>query len=197
MTWTVANQAPLSSIIYQSLLQLMFIQLVMLSNHLFLCHSLLLLPSVFPSIRVLSSESDLHIRWPNYWNFNSASVLPMNIQSWFPLWLTYSISLLSKELSRVFSNTTVRKHQFFGAQPSLQSNSYIHIWLLEKPQLWLFGPLSAKWCVCFLMWSRFVIVFFPRSKCLLISWLQSLSVVILLPREIKSVTVSIVSPSIC
>ena len=174
----------------------MSIESVMPSKHLTLSCPLLF-PSIFPSIRVFSSESVLRIKWPKYWSFNSASVLHMNIQSWFPLWLTYSISLLSKELSRVFSNTTVRKHQFFGAQPSLQSNSYIHIWLLEKPQLWLFGPLSAKWCVCFLMWSRFVIVFFPRSKCLLISWLQSPSAVILEPKKIKSVMVSIVSSSVC
>ena len=67
----------------------------------------------------------------------SASVLPMNIQGWFPLELTGLISLLSKWLSRVFSSTTIQKHQFFGAQPSLWSNSHIHTWLLEKPQLWL------------------------------------------------------------
>ena len=63
----------------------------------------------------------------------SASVLPVNIQGWFPLGLTGLVSLLSKGLSRVFSNTTIRKHQFFGAQPSLRSNSYMHTWVLEKP----------------------------------------------------------------
>ena len=73
----------------------------------------------------------------------------MNIQDWFPLGLTNLISLQSKGLSRVFSNTTFQKHQFFGAQPSLWSNSQIHTWLLEKLQLWLYGPLSAKWCLCF------------------------------------------------
>ena len=71
----------------------------------------------------------------------SASVPPMNIQDWFPLGLSSWISLQSKGLSRVFSNTTVQKHQFFGAQPSLWSNSHIHMWVLEKPQLWLYGPL--------------------------------------------------------
>ena len=71
----------------------------------------------------------------------SASILPMNIQDWFPLGLTSSISLLSKGLSRVFSNTTVQKHQFFGTPPSLWYNSHIHTWLLEKPKLWLNGPL--------------------------------------------------------
>ena len=74
----------------------------------------------------------------------SASVLPMNIQGWFPLGLTGLISLQSKGLSRVFSNTTVQKHQFFGTQLSLWSTSHIHTWLLEKPWLWLDGPLSAK-----------------------------------------------------
>ena len=74
----------------------------------------------------------------------SPSVLPMNIQSWFPLGLTGLISLQSNGLSRVFSNTTIRKHQFFGTQPSLWSNSHNGTWLLEKPQLWLYRPLSAK-----------------------------------------------------
>ena len=74
----------------------------------------------------------------------SASVLPMNIQDWFPLGLTGWISLPSKWLSRVFSNTTVQKHQLFGTQLSLWSNSHIHTWPQEKPQLWLHGPLLAK-----------------------------------------------------
>ena len=77
------------------------------------------------------------------------SVLPMNIQGWFPLGLTGLISLLSKGLSGVFSSTTVRKHHFFSTLPSLWSNSHSCIWLLEKPYLWLYGPLSAKWCFCF------------------------------------------------
>ena len=81
----------------------------------------------------------------------SASVLPMNIQNWFPLELTGSISLQSKGLSRVFSNITVQKHQFFSTQSSLRSNSHIHTWLLEKPKLWLAGTLWAKSCLCFLI----------------------------------------------
>ena len=79
----------------------------------------------------------------------SASVLPMTIQGWFPLELTGLQSLLSKGLSRVFSNTTAQKHQFFSTQPSLWSNSHIHTWLLEKSQLWLYWPLLEKWCLCF------------------------------------------------
>ena len=79
----------------------------------------------------------------------SASVLPVNTQDWSPLGWTGWISLQSKGLSRVFSNTTVQKHQFFGVQPSSQSNSHIHTWPLEKPQPWLDGHLSAKQCLCF------------------------------------------------
>ena len=78
------------------------------------------------------------------------SVLPMNTQDWSPLGWTGWISLQSKGLSRVFSNTTVQKHQFFGAQLSSQSNSHIHTWLQEKTELWRDGPLLAKECLCFL-----------------------------------------------
>ena len=83
----------------------------------------------------------------------SASILSMNIQDWFPLGLT-SLFLQSKGLSRVFSNTTVQKNQFFGVQLSLQSNSHVHTWQLEKPQPWLDGPLLAKECLCFLICCR-------------------------------------------
>ena len=78
----------------------------------------------------------------------SASVLLMNIQDWFPLGLTDLISLQSKGLSRVFSSTTIWKHQLFNAQTSLWSNSHIRTQLLEKPWLWLYWPLLAKWCFC-------------------------------------------------
>ena len=79
----------------------------------------------------------------------SASVLPVNIQGWFPLGLIDWFDLLqSKELSWVFSSTTIQKHQFFSTQPSLWSTSHIRTWLLEKPYLWLCGPLSAKWYLC-------------------------------------------------
>ena len=113
--------------------KLMSIESVMPFNHLILCQPLLLLPSIFLGIRVFSSDSVLHIRWPKYWGFRFSSVLPMNIQDWFPLRLTGLISWLSKGFSRVFSTATVQKHQFFGTQLSLWSNSHIHIWLLEKP----------------------------------------------------------------
>ena len=87
--------------------------------HLILCCPFLFLPSIFLSIRVFSNKSVLLIRWPNYWSFTSASVLPMNIQDGFPLGWTNWISLQSKGLSRSISNTTVQKHQFFTAQLSL------------------------------------------------------------------------------
>ena len=115
----------------------------------------------------------------------SASVFRMNIQSWFPLGLTGLISWLSKGLLRVFSNTTIWKHPFFGAQPSLWSGSYLHTWLLEIPSLWLYGCLLAKWSLLFNMLCRFVIIFLPRSKHFLISWMQSVSTVILEPKKRK------------
>ena len=127
----------------------------------------------------------------------SVSVLPMNIQVWFPLGFTGLISLQSKGLSRVFSKTKVQKHQFFSAQSSLWSRSHIYTWLLEKPQLWLEGPLSAKKCLCFFNTvSQFVTASLSKGKHFLISWLQSLSTMIWEPKKMKSVIVSIVSPSI-
>ena len=115
----------------QSLLRFMSIKSTMLSNHLILCHPLLLLPSIFPNIRVFSTA--LHIKWPMIGASASASVLLMYIQDWFPLGLTGLISLQSKGFSRVFSCTTIWKHQFFSTQPSLWSNSHIRTWLLKKP----------------------------------------------------------------
>ena len=150
--WTAARQAPLSSTVSQSLLRFMSIEPMMPSNHLILCCSFLLLPSVFPSIRVFSNESALCIRWPNIGASASIAVLPMTIQDWFPLGLTGWIFLQSKGLSRVFSSTTIWKHQFFGTQPSLGFISHICTWLLEKTELWLDGPVLAKWCLCLLIY---------------------------------------------
>ena len=99
--------------------QLRSIELVMTSNHLILCHPLLLPPSTFPSIRVFSNESVLHIRWPNYWSF-SFNISPSNEHPGLISFRMHWLDLLqSKGLSRVFSNTTVQKHQFFGTQLSL------------------------------------------------------------------------------
>ena len=114
---TAARQASLSITNFWSLPKLMPIELVMPSNHLILCCPLLLLPSIFPSIRVFSNESALCIRWPKYWSF-SFNISPYNeYQDWFPLGWTGLISLQSKGLSRVFSNIRVQKHQLFGTQP--------------------------------------------------------------------------------
>ena len=117
--WTATRQGSLSITNSQSLLKLMSIETVMPSNNLILCHPLLLLPSIFPSIRVFSNELALRIRWPKYWSFNF-NISPSNEYSnWFPLGRTGWISLQFTRLSRVFSSTTVQKHQFFGTQLSL------------------------------------------------------------------------------
>ena len=117
--WTAAHKASLSITNSQTLLKLMPIKSVMPSNHPIFCHPFLLLPSIFSSIKVFPKESDLHIRWPKYWSF-SFSISPSNdIQDWFLLGLTDLISLQSKGLLGVFSNTTVQNHQFFRAQLSL------------------------------------------------------------------------------
>ena len=129
--WTEARRVSLSITNSWILLKLMSIELVMPSNHLILCHPLLL-PSIFPSIRVFSNELALHIRWPKFWSFTFRK-LSMNIQSEFPLGSIGLGSLLPKGLSRVFSSTTIWKHHFFNAQPSLWSNSHIRTWLQEKP----------------------------------------------------------------
>ena len=172
---------------------------VLLSNYLILCHPLLLLPSIFPSIRVFSNESALPIRWPKCWeNQLQHQCLPMNIQSWFPLGLTGLISLQSKGLSRVFSNTTIQTYQFFSAQPSLCSNSHKHSFRKTgKTRVLTIQNLSAVKSLLFSILSRSVIAFLPRSKHLLISWLQSLSTVILKTKKISSVTASTFSPYIC
>ena len=129
--WTAAHQTSLSSTTFWNLLKFMSNELVIPSNHLILCCPLLLLPSIFPSIRVISNESALCIRWPKYWSFSMSP--SSNIQGWFHLGLTGLIFLQSKGLSRVFSNTTVQKPEFVDTQPSLWASSHIHMWLLEKP----------------------------------------------------------------
>ena len=142
----LACQASLSFTVSRSLLKLMFIELVMLSNHLILCLSLLLLPSVFPSIRVFSNESALHIRWSKYWSF-SFSISSSNEYSrlisfridWFDL-LEVQGTLKS-----------VLHHHNSKASILWHSASHIRTWLLEKPWFWVDGPLLTKWCFCFLI----------------------------------------------
>ena len=167
-----ARQASLSITNTRSSPKLKSIELVMPSSHLILCRPLLLLPPIPPSIRVFSNESTLCIWWPKYWSF-SFSICPSNehpgliyfrIAGW--------ISWQSKGLSRVFSNTTVQKHQFFSAQLSSQSNSHIHTLLLEKIIALTRWTLVGKVMSLLLnMLSRLLITFLPRRKHLLISWL--------------------------
>ena len=124
--WIAACQDSLSFTISRSLRRLMFTELMMPFNYLILCCPLLLQPSIFPSIRVFSNEWSLRIKWPKCISpSNEYSGLIFFRIDWFYL-------LAVKGLSRVFSSTTIQKHQFFGAQPSLWSNSHIHTWLLEK-----------------------------------------------------------------
>ena len=137
VTWTIAFQASLSFTISRSLPKFIPIESVKPSNHLVLCSPLLLLPSIFPSIRVFSNELALRIWWPKHWSF-SFSISPSSEYSLglFLLWVTGLISLQSKGLSKVFSNTTVQKHHFFfflvfSFLP--WSNSHICTWQLEKP----------------------------------------------------------------
>ena len=133
--WTTAHQASLSFTISESLLKLMSIELMMSSSHLILCRPLLRLLSSFPAS---GSFQMSQLVTSGGWSIGvsaSASVLPMNIQGLFPLGLTGLISLQSKGLSRVFSSTTLWKHQFFGTQPSLWTNSRIHTWLLETSMI--------------------------------------------------------------
>ena len=131
--WITARQASLSITNSWSSPKLMSIESVVPSSHLILCRPLLLLPPI-PLISGSFPMSQL-VAWggQSIGVSASASVLPMNTQDWSPLGWTGWISLQSKGLSRVFSNTTIQKHQFFGAQPSSQSNSHIHTWPLEKP----------------------------------------------------------------
>ena len=157
-------------------------------------HPFLLLPSIFPSIRVFSNEqffpSDSQSIGPSLF-------LPMNIQGWFPLGLTGLISLQSKELSRVFSSTTIQKHQLCGAQPFFVvqlSQPYMTTGKTTALTIWTF--VGKVMSLLFSMLSRFVIAFLPRSRHLLISWLQLLSAVILESKKIKSVTTTF-PPSFC
>ena len=191
----VAHQVSLSFTISRSLLKLMSFESVMPSNHLSLCCPLLLLPSIFPSIRVFSNESALRIRWPKYWSF---SISPSSEYSalisfridWFDLaaWGTLK-SLLQNQSSKA---SILQGSAFFMAQLS-------HLYLTTGKAIALTRQtfVNKVMSLLFNMLSRFVTAFFLRSKCVLISCLQSPSAVNLEPLKIKSVTVSIFSPSIC
>ena len=160
--WTAACQASLSFTISQKLLKLTSIELVMPSNHLILCRPLLLPPSIFPSIRVFSNESALCIRWPKDWSF-SFTISPSNESSELISFRIHWFDLFA--VSRVFSSTTVRKHQFFGTQLSLWSNSHIHPYMTTGKiialTIWTF--VSKVMSLVLNTLYRFVTTFLPRS----------------------------------
>ena len=198
--WTAAHQASLSITNSQSLLKLRSRESVTPSNHPILCHPRLLLPSIFPSIRVFSSESVLCIRWPKYWSFSfSFSISPSNEYSglisfridWFDLLAVQGTpkSLLQHHSSKA---SILRCSVFFVVQ---LSHPYMTTGKSTALTRWTF--VGKVMSLLFNMLSRLIIAFFPRSKQLLISWMQSPSAVILKFPKIKPVTVSIISPSIC
>ena len=168
------------------------------SNHLILCHTLLLLPSIFPNIRIFSNDSVFHIRWPNYWSF-SFSISPFNEYSglisfrmdWLDLLAAQGTfkGLLQHHCSKA---SVVQCSAFFIVQ---LSHPYMTTGKTVALTRWTF--VDKVMSLLLLMLSRLVITFLPRSKHFLISWLQSPSAVILETPKIKSVTVSTVSPSIC
>ena len=196
--WTAEHQASLSITNSWRLLKLMSIKLVMPSNNLILHSPLLLLPSIFPSIRMFSKESVLHMRWPKHWSF-SFSISPSKEYSgltafwmdWFDLLAVQGTlkSLLQHHSSKA---SILQCSAFFMVQ---LSHPYTTIRKTIALTRWAF--VGKVLSVLFNMLSMLVIAFLQRSKRVLISWLQSPSAVILEPKKIKSVTVSIVSPSIC
>ena len=194
--WIAAHQASLSITNTGSLHKLMSIEWVMPSNHLILCHSLLLLPSIFPNIRIFSNESALCIKWPKYWSF-SFNISPSNehpeLISFRMDWLDLlAVQGTLKSLLQYYSSeASVLRSAFFIVQ---LSHPYITTGKTIVLARWTFvGKVTS---LLFNTLSRLVITFLPRSKRLLISWLQSPSAVILEPKKIASVTVSTVSPSI-
>ena len=154
-------------------------------------------PQSSPAIRSFSNKSAVCIRWPKYWSF-SFSISPSNEYLGLIFFRTDWFDLAAVQMTLKNLPTTIWKHQFFSAQPFLWPNSHILTWLLEKPLAltrWTF--VSKEMSLLFNMLFRLVIAFLPRSKSLLISWLQSPSAVILEPKKIKFVTISIFSLSIC
>ena len=196
--WTAARQASLSITNSRSLLKLMSTELVMPSNHLMLCHPLLLPPSIFPSIRVFSNESVLHIRWPEYGSF-SFSISPSTEYSGMISFRIDWFDLLAVQ------ETLKSLLQHHSSKASILWCSAFFIVQLSHPYMTTGKTIALTWqtfvgkvmSLLFNMLSSLVIAFLPRSKCVLISWLQSPSAVISEPKKIKPVTVSIVSPSIC
>ena len=192
---TAACQASLSITNSQSLLRLTPIESVMPSNHLILCRPLLLLPSIFPSIRVFSSESALHIRWAKNWSF-SFNISPSNEH---PGLISFRMDWLDLLAVQGTLNSLLKNH---SSKASILHCSVFFIVQLSHPYMTTGKTIAlARWTfvdkamsLLFNMLCRLVITSLPRSKCLLISWLQSPSAVILEPPKIKSANVS---PSIC
>ena len=167
------------------------IESVMPSNHLIFCRPLLLLPSVFPSIGVFSNESSLVSGGQSIGASASASVLPMNIQDWLDLLAVQGT--LKSFLQHHSSKASILLHSAFF----IVQLSHPYMTIGKTIALTIQTVVGKVMSLHFNMLSRLVMTFLPRSKCLLISWLQSPSAVILEPKKIQSVTVSIVSPSIC
>ena len=179
-----ACQVSLSVTNSRSLLKLTSIELVMMpSNHLILCCPLLLLPSIFPTIRVFSNESVLHIRWPNYWSFR---ISPSNVYSALISFRTdwFDLFALQGTLSRVFSNTTVQASILWCSAFFIVQLSHLYTTTGKTIALTRQTFASKVLSLFFNMLCRFVITFLPRSKRPLISWLQSPSAVILEPPKI-------------
>ena len=190
------NHSTPGLLIHHQLLSLpkpMSIELVMTSNHLILCHPLLLLPLIFASIRVFSNESTLRIRWPKYWSF-SFNISPSNEYSGLIFFRMDWLDLLAVQ------GTLKSPLQYHTSKASILQRSAFFVVQLSHPYMTTGKTIAltrqtfVDKVVLFNMLSRLVITFLPRSKCLLISWLQSPSAVILEHQKIKSATVS---PSIC
>jgi len=197
-SWTAARQASLSITNSQSVFKLMSMGLVMPFNHLILCRPLLVLPSIFPSIRVFSNESVLHIRWPKYCSFSfsiNPSIEYSGLISFRMDWL--DLLAVKGTLKSLFQHHSSKAailqcSAFFRVQ-------FSHPYMTTGKTMALTRRtfVGKVMSLLFNMLSRLIIAFLPRSKHLLISWLQSPSAVIVEPKKIKSVTVSIVSPSTC
>ena len=190
--WTAAHQASLSFTISQSLLKVRSIESVTPSNHLILCCLFLLLSSVFPSIRVFSNESTLCIRWPKYWSF-SFSISYSNKYSGFISFRTDWFDVLAVQ------GTLKSLLQHRNSKASILQCSVFFMVQLSHPYMTTRKSIALTiqtfvgkvMSLLFNMLFRFVIAFLPRSKCVLIPWLQSPSTVILDPKKIKSSTVLI------
>ena len=179
---TEACQPSMSFTISQSLLKLMSIESVMPSNHLILCHPLPLLPLIFLSIRTFSNESALCTRWPQYWSL-SFSISPSNEYSEFPLRLTGLISLQSKGLKSLLQNHSSKASVLWCPAFFMVQLSYLYMTTGKTIVLTIRTFVSKVMSLLLDTLSRFIIAFLPRSKHLLISWLQSSSAVILEARK--------------